>query len=291
MLELGIGADLLRGLGWVFWGLYAFALLIVLSRTKGVLGWLAGFGVVTAIFFGPMVPGVISKHEQDKRYAKAKALFDERCKTAGEKIYKTVEGVEGVLLIDTRGLQEVSNYALRDWPYAGFPTESSGVQYIMEFLYYNRPAAGQKARGLGWIPGGVKGYSTVDVDIDGKRRRFSLKAPSDYKNLANPLLDYADELPPPSEAPRYVVKYESLSDPEGRTHWVAGGRVVVLDQKTQEVLGEFIRYAFEPGMGSTAGFRSPWAFAHQCPLTSYGGSNGHIRSFVERVIVPAQGGE
>src|SRR6218665_2453541 len=29
---------------------------------------------------------------------KGKALFDERCKTAGAKVYKTVEDVEGVLL-------------------------------------------------------------------------------------------------------------------------------------------------------------------------------------------------
>jgi hypothetical protein len=34
--------------------------------------------------------------QPSERQAKAMAIWQERCKTAGEKIYRTVEGVEGV---------------------------------------------------------------------------------------------------------------------------------------------------------------------------------------------------
>lgn len=40
--------------------------------------------------------------EHRQRYEAAKAHFDERCKTAGEKIYKTVEEVEGIRLLNIR---------------------------------------------------------------------------------------------------------------------------------------------------------------------------------------------
>ena len=40
------------------------------------------------------------RDEFQARYNKAKAIFDERCKTAGKKIYYTVEGVEGITLLN-----------------------------------------------------------------------------------------------------------------------------------------------------------------------------------------------
>lgn len=36
------------------------------------------------------------------RAQKAQAMFQERCKTAGEKIYRTAEDVEGILLMKLR---------------------------------------------------------------------------------------------------------------------------------------------------------------------------------------------
>ena len=40
-----------------------------------------------------------NKETPQARLAKAEAMFQERCKTAGEKIYRTAEKVEGVLLM------------------------------------------------------------------------------------------------------------------------------------------------------------------------------------------------
>lgn len=46
-----------------------------------------------------------------------RALFDERCKTvAGEKIYRTVEDVEGIVLLKVRPQRSDADLSSRDWP-------------------------------------------------------------------------------------------------------------------------------------------------------------------------------
>ncbi len=44
-------------------------------------------------------------------------MFDERCKTAGYKIYKTVENVEGVTLLNVWPREK--SYEDQMWEYAG----------------------------------------------------------------------------------------------------------------------------------------------------------------------------
>jgi hypothetical protein len=223
------------------------------------------------------------------RFDKAEALFDERCKTAGEKIYRPVEDVEGIVLVNPLGRFSLGNLADRDWIGAGFPHESGGNHYIMEFLYFNKPKVGQYARSLGPKPGGLKGYPYVDIEEQGTHFRYKLVAESEYKNLSDPVKDYGSKDIVNADYPRYEVTYNNITDPEGRANWVAGGRLTVVDRANNELLGEFIRYAFEPGLGNTYGERSPWGFAQLCPVSTYGGGPGHIRSFVERVLKPKQG--
>jgi hypothetical protein len=220
------------------------------------------------------------------RLAKAQALFDKRCETAGEKIYKTIENVEGVRLLNPRSNISNVDRANRDWPGAGFPGESGGNQYIMEFLYFHKPRSGLQARELGWARGGLKGYSYVDVDEQGKHFRYKLLAESQYVYGSDPLKAYGKKEQVSDAFSRYIIAYESIEDQQGRESWIAGGHVTVVDQKNGELLGEFVRYSFDPGFGDTYGERSPWGFAKQCPLTGYGGSSGHIRSFVEQVLKP-----
>ena len=51
--------------------------------------------LVLAAFIAPIAPEVYRQIEYRTRLTTAKSMFEERCKTAGEKIYKTVENVEG----------------------------------------------------------------------------------------------------------------------------------------------------------------------------------------------------
>jgi len=291
MLELGVGADLLRGVGFFVWVLFGVALLLALIKPKAIASKVLWSLLVIALFFGPMMPRAYDNYVFKQRYAKAKALFDERCRTAGEKIYRTVENVESILLKSTRGKHQVSNYVKQDWDGAGFPGESSGNQYIFEFVYYNKPSIGLMGRSLGAKPGGIRGYRFVEVEEADGRYRYTVGDPMQFGPPSAPdkVAGFGSRELSKAPAPQYVVSYENIADPEGRAFWIAGGHVKVVDQRSGEVLGEFIRYAFERGFGNSSGERSAWAFATQCPLSSYGGASGHIRSFVEQVLKPIQG--
>jgi hypothetical protein len=133
MLELGVGADIVRGIGAILWGVLAIALLVALLTPKTILGKALSTLLVLAVFFGPMIPGAVRTHEHKQRYEKAKALFDERCKTAGEKIYRTVDNVEGITLLKLREepINFSDQYRLND-PYGQLNYKATA--YLNSFL-------------------------------------------------------------------------------------------------------------------------------------------------------------
>jgi hypothetical protein len=160
LLELGVGADILRGIGWLIWLLIAVALGVAFTKPKTRLGKAVAVSLVLGVVASIFVPEAIRQYEHKQRYAKAKALFDERCKTAGEKIYRTVEGVEGFFLENPRRRIRNRDWADRDWIGAGFPGASGGGYYIMEFLFYNHPPKNNYTRALDWNKGGH-----ADIDM------------------------------------------------------------------------------------------------------------------------------
>jgi hypothetical protein len=246
--------------------------------------------LVLVMFLAPIAPEIYRQVEYRSRLATAKAMFAERCRIAGEKIYKTVENVEGIELVNPRQKRRYGiDEQYQSWSDAGFPGEEGGNAYIMDFLYFNKPQSGNHARELGQTPGGLRGYPYVDVQEGDSRFRYRLRDESQYVNDGDPVKAHGKRELTNEAPPRYAISYENIEDPEGRANWIAGGRVALVDRSNGELLGEFIRYSLETGFGNTSGFRSPWAFAIQCPQTNYGGANGHIRSFVEKVLKPSQG--
>ena len=64
-----------------------------------------------------------------------KAVWEDKCRTvAGEKIYRKVENVEGVLLMKVRPQRSDGELADRMWPGAAFAREASTNGYISTFL-------------------------------------------------------------------------------------------------------------------------------------------------------------
>ena len=239
------------------------------------------------------------------RLAKAQALFDERCKTAGEKIYKTVEGVEGVSLVNPRPTAiQGKDEADKNWPGAGMPSESTGNQYLLDFLFYDKPSQIQTIRSLypggttgkygtiaaGVVPEGIKGYQYLETEENGMRIEYSLRELSDY-DLGNGALNgYGKRTTATRPKPKYVVTYENIVDPEGRENWVAGARLAVLDSQSGELLAERVQFSFEAALGSKQNGRQPWAFAAQCPNASPSTTtSGTSRFFVAKVLKPIQG--
>lgn len=80
---------------------------MILWRIKsGHRWWIGGLATVLVVSsFSLPIFKSIQKDKQkvvvkNEKYLAAKAVFDERCKDAGYKIYKTVEDVEGVTLLN-----------------------------------------------------------------------------------------------------------------------------------------------------------------------------------------------
>ena len=117
-----------------------------------------------------------------------KAYFEEKCRTvAGEKIYRTVPDVEGVLLMKVRPARSQTELEDPMWPGAAFAIESYEDSYIKSFLGYEHAAGRPDGRAgvitkehRGYIdsdkrPGGRPGYRFVDVmdAKDGQRVRVN----------------------------------------------------------------------------------------------------------------------
>lgn len=322
MLELGAGADILRTVSLFY--LILIVLLVALALWLPKRSWQKALAVIAvlAVMVGPALKrNQVQTQQIDERkarYEKAKALFDERCKTAGEKIYKTVDSVDAVLLINVPlNSSDTSKYFDPNWPDAGLPEQLGGDGYIANFLAWkvpatvgvpppsNVPAVGAPGGGYYRYPDdltrdmsltkaprsdAIPGYRAVDVqDAAGVLWRYTtvredIPIYSDvysYKLVKN---QYAG---PPA---RYAVAYTNLIDLEDRKNWVAGTTVRVSDTQTGELLAESTWYSFEPGLGSRAGFRMPWLFALSCPKLSGHQNRAPARFFTDRVLSIKQGG-
>ena len=234
-----------------------------------------------------------------QRAEAGQALWEEKCRTvAGEKIYKTVPDVEGLVLLKVRPEAGEREWADPMWPGAAFALEGTGEHYINTFLGYEEAfASGGVPRPItkeyrGYIntsykpgPKQYPGYRYVDViDSEDKQRyRYILV----HKPRPTSKIGWIDTLleksPAPDPIPRYGVTFEDHVIPEERALGVASSTVKVIDLKSGEVLGEMLRYAW-----STQASRanpSPWLSAHVCPGNTRGAST-QTRQFVDQILFP-----
>lgn len=253
-----------------------------------------------------------------ERAKAGKALWEEKCRTvAGEKIYRKVENVEGLVLLKVRPQAGDREWTDPMWPGAAFAREATADHYITIFLGYEY-AAGEpngepgvvNPKSRGYIvtdrrSGSLPGYRYVDVvdDKDGKRYRYTgsekvvggkdTNAPGVQMALKkNPNYDLnvyrwtLDKVLAPDPAPRYGITYEDHVIAEDRALGVASSTVKVLDLRTKEVLGEMVRYAWTPGASTTN--PSPWLSAYRCPDHAVG-TEAATRKFVDQILVPKKG--
>lgn len=241
------------------------------------------------------------KTPAQERLAKAEALFNERCQTAGEKIHRTADKVEGIFLMKVR---QTSNYGKQfemDDPYGH---DSTGDEYFNSFLV-GRNRNGFLTRREDATQPGYR-YVEAQDPQDGKRYRYTGSV-REVTRVSSPLIGgdgksfkttafVLDKTPSSGPQPRYGVTYDDISIREERDYWITGSSLKVIDLKTNEVIAERIGYMMDRGQGSTAGGRSPWLLAarNACPEFPIDGSRqtdqvGQTRNFVEKVLKPIQG--
>lgn len=233
----------------------------------------------------------------------AQALFQDRCKNvAGEKIYRKVENVEGILLLKVRPRQSDAQWRDRNYPGAAFASESSEDEYITSFLAYEHswsPDGKVTPQYRGYIntdylpqnPVNLRGYRYVDVisPKDGIRYRYTLirkPRPTSKIGWIDTLLEKQATQEP---NPRYGVTYEDHVIPEERVLGLASSTVKVVDLQTNEILGEFTSYSRGGGFDQiTAQNSSPWLAAYKCPK-NIRSAHEITRQFVDQILLPKQG--
>ncbi|VTU30925.1 hypothetical protein H4CHR_02702 [Variovorax sp. PBS-H4] len=299
-------ADVLKLVLWVFLGALALALFMAIglgktakARLGGALMVLAFFGAITALAYYKLIAeprkfadeearrkGIPTADEYKERHAKAKALFDERCKAAGEKIYRTVENVDGVFVMKPR--TEQLNYGQQhklDDPYGYAGT---GEAYLKLFVR-GRPTVPARTGEL-IDPANVVSYRFVEIaDETGKGfYRYTTPMPKDESERITrngggvvPLVRTSVL----TRTARYAITWADISTHEDRDHWIAGSSQQVVDLATNEVIAERIGYMFDRGLGDISGGRSPWSAARSnaCPPL-----NEKTFYFFDRVIQPAR---
>ncbi|MBO4576761.1 MAG: hypothetical protein J5680_06575 [Neisseriaceae bacterium] len=250
--------------GTIYYGLMfilaGFFLLLALIFPKKAKGFFIAAGCIVVLFviviplWARLSLKIMEIEEQpikeaaEKRYNEARAVFDEQCKKAGEKIYRTVDNVDGVMLLKVR---QNKGWNKNDpmWEDAIIAArEQAEHGYIASFLQ-------------GWYTLNNKGYSFVDVlNEDGSVKRYL-----DYKNYGSFMQDQDGVIINPDNPARYAVTYENNVDHELRKHWVAGTTIKIIDRQTNELLAEKTIFAFARTMGTYS--HGAWAMTRldTCP--------------------------
>lgn len=246
---------------------------------------------------------VADRQAYQEKYAKAKALFEERCKTAGVVIHRTVADVDGIELTKVR--QPIpwggKEYFDPMFPEAAMAGEVRGDDFIKQFLMYEyRATFAPQTRGQLGPPTAVHlhqllppkpGYRFVEVsEREGLRYRYSPVWTAGQSNWVD---GQHKREPVQSSSTRYALDYEDLVDPADRAYWVAGTKLRVIDKRDGEVIAELTRFVFDPGFGGGSMGRWPWSHAAtsgsgECPNVV--GIKQYVsRTFVDTVLIPKQG--
>lgn len=276
-------------ISWLYFGFAAICAGIAWKLATRRRNKIIAAAVVVGLFLSWPIADVVSRVREQSafkaRYDAAAARFEERCKEAGEKIVRTVDDVDGILILKMRISKDIGDGIKQLAPSAAFYHESTEDEYLTSFLWYEEQTAGQRGR-LTTRRTDYPGYAYVDfVDsTDGQRYRYRLvrKSLGDRPGESMFALQRAVASDPP---PRYGVTFEDMVDASDRMHWIAGSIVKVVDLISNEELARHTRLAFDRGLGSRGGARTPWASPLYCPVIgpSYVSQTRH---FVDRVLRP-----
>ena len=303
--------DIFRFIFFAFWGGILFLLVIVWwvvykcsepgkAWRNNIIATIVVLGGVLAWIFIPSADERRLNREAEIRrqnYLKGKALFEERCKTAGEKVYRTADNVEGVTLLKVWDTEYPETDNIQLWEYAGLPMQSTTYGYMYGFLgwrikkirndldnlYSNNISedviSSYDIRAIDERYIIQRGYHYVDIKQEnGKYLRYSFKNPYDKE-----LIEVVTS--PISIPSYYAVTFDNFIDLEERKYWIAHTRATIIDTRTNEVMATKDWYSFEPEQGYANSFYPMWLDADTCPSTKYF-SGGQIELFTQSVLNP-----
>jgi hypothetical protein len=243
--------------------------------------------------------GVAATRDGDSAALQAQRLFKLRCESAGGRIKRTVDNVDGIFILKLRPehVNFGDQYALDD-PYG---SDVGGEGYLQTFLrgtYDDRFSGALPSQKVtrSMLP---SGFSFVEaIRPNGIRYRFTGRIEEPWLQDKSYLKGYKrfvmDSEPAAGPAPRYGVDFRDISTTEDRKLWIAGSSLQVIDLHTKEVIAERVGYMIDPAQGVTSGGRSPWLLAarYACPAFGAGHASsfqiGQTLRFVEKLLHPSK---
>ncbi len=304
MADAKLGA---LGLGWLpdTLGLILWAIIIGLAylvyrlvrKREYVFAVLAGVPMLGLLWLP--VSEYWQYREYMAKYEPAKAIFDKLCAEQSQPIIKrTVEDVEGVLLLKVRADASDNDWINQNWTSAGLPYEATASSGYAEYFLFDRAWVkrggtenGQKdwriVTSIG--KGEKRGFQFVDIQSkdDNSRTRITIHEDNNARQKPFDGFQYRREITA-QPAPQYAVTFEDNIDPALRKFWIAGTTVKVIDRKSNETIGQQSFWTFDTGFGDTTGSRLPWhTAAGSCPRHSNANKATHI--FVDSILKAKEG--
>lgn len=320
MIESTWISDALRLLGWGYVFLGMATLIAALTVPKKGLHKVAG-ALLVILAFSAVPIALVHKatyrspeQKQEEQAARerakhAMALFEAHCKNAGEKIYKVIDNVDGVLWMKWRDdYRNVADQFRLDDPY-GQDCNGMGCMELMlritKEASLNPELVRRRARGYRFIeanPDG-KGYMrftgalvwnpTWSPEAIEKEKADRAKLGQNVSQWVYVYKSEAVAIDKPSA--RYGVTWEDISTKEDREYWIAGSALKIIDLQTNELVAERVGYMIDRAQGSRDGARSPWLFAEYDACPAFDRVDGSSLSkasrtsgFIYRVLKPSR---
>lgn len=223
--------------------------------------------LVIALAFGYLPFTIYQERKAREEYVTAAwAHFHKLCKEkAGVKVYKTVKGVESVLLTKPRPAVSADERELFDqfWrgdPYGGIAITDATGAIAFELL---APYGHSDSKTGVWRATKPPIFQYLESYKHDKNMQPKLVR---YFRSKDDQIE-SDPIAAPSSA--FELDWDDISTAEDQKYWVAASHWIVRDRKSGDVLGERVGFAIESGFGSRAGQRRAWLFAtrseNTCP--------------------------
>ena len=280
---------------------FSFAAIVVLlvvfilwrAKPKSRLTW--AWVPFTVLVFSYPPASSWYRNWQDAREFSAKsaaqiAHFEMRCKSAGEKIYQSVKGVEGIFIMKPRIKPTETLYQSQWELWDPYGTSGYEASYPAALLVDER-FEGHRQQGIMIPP--IKGLRFVEISASTRDQTLS----ESYRRVAIAENDKGERLsnerrtdwiltsePVHTLRSRYGITWDDISTREDREKWIAGGRLQIVEFATGAVIAERIGYMREPGLGSLIRNRSAWLFAERyaCPAIRF--DNIKDKIFIAKVF-------
>jgi hypothetical protein len=285
-------SNLYDALGTVYLVAFLGSIGLVLWLTKPARLMWAALAIVFVGFGYPVVASYLEKKERQERFQAIGEHFQRLCKEkAGDKIVRTVEGVDGFFIMRPRKPTHLSDefkdqYWMGD-PYGHSDMEAENPGYI--FLWDQIGESNDA--GVKVTP--ISGFDFIE--LPNPDREVNSNAPKYLRIVAAQRLQDKDgrrsieyeKTPTDTLRSHYGLDWEDISTPEDRKIWIAGGRTRVIDLRTRQVIAERTGYVVDPYQNSIGGI--PWGTAQKTACPPFEIESRKTKEFVAKVLKSSRG--